>query len=235
MISDLTIVIPCYNEQNNLTILLKKIQNILENNKFIKIILVDNGSFDQSTSIIKNNSIFNNNNFKLVEIKKNIGYGNGIMQGLKEVETEFYGWTHADLQTDLMDIVTAFKIYKAKLIKGNYIIKGKRKKRNLLDGFFTASMSIITSLLTLSIQNDINAQPKIFSKDIYLKLTNPPNDFMLDLYLMIIAKKNKNIVINYPVFFNERKFGIAKGGGSIRGKIKLSILTIKYLLFKTYR
>ena len=36
---------------------------------------------------------------------------------------------------------------------------------------------------------------------------------MLDLYLMIIAKKNKNIVINYPVFFNERKFGIAKVAG----------------------
>ena len=164
MISDLTIVIPCYNEQNNLTILLKKIKNILENNKFIKIILVDNGSFDQSTSIIKNNSIFNNNNFKLVEIKKNIGYGNGIMQGLKEVETEFYGWTHADLQTDLMDIVTAFKMHKVKLIKGNYIIKGKRKKRNLLDGFFTASMSIIVSVLTLSIQNDINVSQKYLIK-----------------------------------------------------------------------
>ena len=108
MISDLTIVIPCYNEQNNLIILLKKIKKILENNKFVKIILVDNGSIDQSTSIIKNNSIFNNINFKLVEIKKNIGYGNGIMQGLKRVETEFYGWTHADLQTDIHDVFEGY-------------------------------------------------------------------------------------------------------------------------------
>ena len=235
MLNELTIVIPCYNEKNNLDTLLEKFKEILNEYDFIKIILVDNGSTDKSDKIIKNNIIFNYKNFKLIQINKNIGYGHGIIKGLEQVDTEFYSWTHADLQTDIKDVVKAFKLHKEKLITGNYIIKGKRKKRNLLDSFFTICMSFLTTILTLSIQYDINAQPKIFTKEIFNKLKNPPNDFMLDLYFMIIIKKLKFKIINFPVYFSKRKFGISKGGGTIKGKLKLSILTIRYLLLRKYK
>ena len=90
MTCELTIIIPCYNEEKNLNKLLYNIQELLNLNSFIKVFLVDNGSTDNSNKMIKNNSIFKLQNFELIEVKKNIGYGNGIMQGLKKVDTKFY-------------------------------------------------------------------------------------------------------------------------------------------------
>ena len=77
---------------------------------------------------------------------------------IEKVDTKFYSWTHADLQTDIKDVLNAYNINKDKLDKENCIIKGKRKNRNFLDNLFTVCMSFIATILTLSLQYDINAQ-----------------------------------------------------------------------------
>ena len=226
----LTIIIPCFNEEKNINLLLERIDQILIKYSFLNIIVVDNGSNDQTSKKIKVNKIYKNNKFKLVLVKKNIGYGYGILSGLKESNTEYLSWTHADMQTDIEDIPKSFLLHKDKLNNKKFIIKGRRINRNKFDSFFTFSMSIISSILTLSIIKDVNAQPKIFHRNLYEKLNNPPNDFMLDLYLIIKAKKLNYQILEYPVYFLERKYGIAKGGGTLKGKIVLSCKTLIYLI-----
>ena len=185
----LTIIIPCFNEEKNLNKLLEKIKTIFQKYNFIKVILVDNGSSDNTKVIIKKNSLYSNNNFNLVVVKKNIGYGNGILKGIDFCNTEYISWTHADLQTDLEDVPRSFIKFKNIIIKGNVMIKGRRKNRNFIDGFFTFFMSVIASIFTFSILKDVNAQPKIFPRNFIANFENPPHDFMLDLYLLIIASK----------------------------------------------
>ena len=76
----LSIVIPCYNEQENLEKLFSKLQSLIKtySDEDIELVLVDNGSTDNSNKIIKDSDLFLNKQVKLVEIKKNIGYGNGV-------------------------------------------------------------------------------------------------------------------------------------------------------------
>ena len=64
----------------------------------------------------------------------------------------------------------------------------------------------------------------------FLKLVeNPPIDFSYDIYFLLIAKKN-NIKINeYPVEWYDRNAGVAKGGGSFKLKIKLTLRTLKFM------
>ena len=51
-------------------------------------------------------------NIDILRIKKNMGYGFGIISGLKKIqEYDIIGWTHADLQTDITDITKAIKIF----------------------------------------------------------------------------------------------------------------------------
>ena len=51
---DLSIIIPCYNERDNLNILLKKLDQLLKKSIHnIEIILVDNGSEDYSYEYVK--------------------------------------------------------------------------------------------------------------------------------------------------------------------------------------
>ena len=43
----------------------------------------------------------------------------------------------------------------------------------------------------------------------------------LILYLLYMAKKMNYNILEFPVFFNKRLYGEAKGGGSIKTKTKV--------------
>ena len=226
---DLSIVIPCYNEGENIIPLFKKIDDLLLKNSNIEIIIVNNGSTDSTKKTILNSGLYKNNKIKVFEIEHNIGYGHGIMMGVKIASGESIGWCHADLQTEPEDVVNAFLKNSEKLKNEQVIIKGLRKNRNLFDQIFTFGMSIISSIIFLRIINDINAQPKLFPKNFRNYLIDYPNDFSLDLYLLIIAKIKKYKIINHNVIFKKRLHGEAKGGGSMKVKIKLIKRTLIYM------
>ena len=227
----LSVVIPCYNEAKSIPYLIQKCKESLVQEFNIEFIFVDNGSNDSSSDILTNLLSKPENSFgKLVTVKKNIGYGNGIIQGLNNANGEIYAWTHADLQTDPKDVINAYVKFKKNLLKNYSFVKGIRVNRNIFDSFFTFGMSIISSLLLKKKLFDVNAQPKMFNKIFFDELVNPPLDFSLDLFFYYQAL-NKNLKIEtFPVYFNKRHSGIDKGGGTISGKLKLIKRTFKYIL-----
>ena len=123
----LSLIIPCYNESDNLELLINKLFEIEHN--FYEIILVNNGSIDDTKSIAKG-LIRGKPKFRLINLNKNIGYGHGIMSGVKKSSGDIIAWTHADLQTDPIDVVDAFNEYIKFPDYKNSIIKGKRIGRN---------------------------------------------------------------------------------------------------------
>ena len=221
----LSIIIPCFNEELSLKQL---VENCLEYiNNDVEIILVDNGSTDNTFDSMLNLNL--PPNIIPIRVEKNIGYGNGILCGLKESRGEVLSWTHADLQTDVSDVLTGYKKHEDELISKTCVVKGERKKRNLLDFFFTFSMGIYSSILLNKWMYDINAQPKIFHRSFLEEFENPPLDFSLDLYLIYFFKHRNIKVKTFPVIFKNREYGEAKGGGTFKGKLKLIIRTFKYI------
>ena len=162
-------VISCYNEQENISILLDQIKsnNLGKNFEFI---IVNNGSTDNSWQIICEKK----NNFpeiKFINLDKDLGWGNGITEGLKLTSCEYVGWTHGDLQYDLKILLQVQKVLKDPNNRvDNILIKGRRKNRKLTDGIFTFMMSIIASILLGKILHDINAQPNFFSRKILISV-----------------------------------------------------------------
>tara|TARA_Y100000991_G_scaffold175124_1_gene137067 strand:- start:7514 stop:8206 length:693 start_codon:yes stop_codon:yes gene_type:complete len=222
----LSVVVPCYNEEKNIPLIVSKFSKILEkSDDEIEVILVNNGSIDDSKSVFEKTISNIKQNIKVLNVKKNIGYGHGIVSGLKIAKGDILCWTHADLQTDPRDVISALKKYK-KYNDNQLIIKGKRRNRNLLDSSFSWGMQVYCSLILNTRLNDINAQPKLFSRVFYeKKFENPPFDFSLDLFLLLKAKRIETV----DVFFHNRKFGEAKGGGSLSGKLKLILRTLAYI------
>ncbi len=225
--NNLSLIIPCYNEEDNLTLLLKKLLKIqLECHE---IILVDNGSTDNTSEKIENFIKKNDSCIKLLKINKNIGYGHGIMSGVKKASGQIIAWTHADLQTDPQDVINAYQLFLSNKQGRNFILKGKRKKRNLFDNLFTSLMSIISSIAFNVKLSDINAQPKMFPREFCKHIIQAPNDFALDLFFLVQALKKGYDIIEFPVIFKNRNYGISKGGGSILGKLKLTLRTLSYI------
>ena len=221
----LSIIIPCYNELLSLETLLNKCLKII--NDEIEIILVDNGSVDGSYEYLLKCNL--PKNIIPIRIEKNSGYGNGILTGLNHSKADLVSWTHADLQTDLSDVIEGYNLYKNELLNKICLVKGERKNRNIIDSFFTFSMGIYSSIILKTWLYDVNAQPKIFHRSFLDKFKSPPLDFSLDLFILYYFKSQKLEVKSFPVYFNKRKFGEAKGGGYFKGKIKLIKRTFFYI------
>ena len=223
----LSIIIPCYNEELSIKKLVDNCRQII--NAEIEIIIVDNGSTDNTFKTL--NSINLHPNIIPVRVEKNIGYGNGILFGLKHAKGEILSWTHADLQTDLSDVLKGYNLYEKELLAKICMVKGERKNRNYFDSFFTVAMGVYCSLLLGKWLYDINAQPKIFHRSFLKEFINPPLDFSLDLYLLYFFKSNKIDIKSIPVIFKKRELGDSKGGGTLKGKFRLIKRTLHYIHF----
>ena len=224
----LSVIIPCYNESENISVIFNKL-SLFDND--VEIVFVDNGSTDNTAERISEKiAETNSSNFKCVTIINNIGYGHGIMSGVSSASGEVLSWTHADLQTDPSDLLEAYKKYIAHPRYPYCILKGRRVGRNFFDAMFTAGMSLLSTLLLRVPLSDVNAQPKIFHRNFLKNLPNPPRDFSLDLYLLYQARIHKFPILEHQVHFGKRLFGESKGGGTLKGKLKLIKRTLKYML-----
>ena len=113
--ADLSLVIPCYNEEKNIKELFYQISKLQK--KFsLEVIIVNNGSTDNSDAIIDSEKKIINN-LKIIKIEKNIGFGNGVKEGMKNASTKLICYAHGDLQTDLGDVYKAYNIYKLSNLK----------------------------------------------------------------------------------------------------------------------
>jgi glycosyltransferase involved in cell wall biosynthesis len=227
---ELSIIVPCYNEEGNLPMIIKGFDELVRRYKEVEVLLVDNGSTDQSAIVLKEQlAKLPHQQIRLVTVPVNKGYGYGILEGLQQANGNILAWTHADGQTDPADVITAWEKYKI-LNDPMLIVKGKRKNRAMGAAFFTWAMQCITNLLLHTRLNDINAQPKLFSRIFYERVAaNAPHDFSLDVYWLYHAYRQGRIE-QVPVSFKKRLYGEAKGGGNLNTRIKLIRRTFSYLL-----
>jgi len=222
-----SLIIPCFNEEKNIPLLINKYRNFLKK-KQNELILVDNGSIDQTGKVLKK---LKRINIKTCTVKKNKGYGNGLKKGIKFARGEVIIFSHADLEVDPKDIAKAIKIYQMQKpeIKKKIFIKANRvnKLKNswtLSDIFFSYGLTFFTTLLFRRFLKDIHGQPVLFNKKILKNLSYFPDDFSVDLAFFLEAKKKNYNIIRFPVNFNKknRKYGEGSSDNLIK-KIKGSI------------
>lgn len=220
-----SLIIPCYNEAKNIPVLLKKIKPLLVN-KSIQVVMVNNGSTDDSDSVIGKLKP-KVTNFKYVIVPKNKGYGYGIMQGLKAADGDIIGWTHADLQTNPADFLRAITFLD---MDQHSFVKGKRFGRSFMDYFLTFGMSVFETLLYKKRMFDINAQPTVFSKHFFKSLPTPPNDFALDLFFYFHAVQKGLTIHRFPVLFGKRFAGTSTWNTGWLARYKFIKRTIEFSL-----
>ncbi len=218
-------MIPCYNEEKSIPELVTRCGQ-LHDQYGIDFILVDNGSLDDSRKIleIQTQDLLGVNT---VFVDKNLGYGFGIRQGLAATTSTYTGWTHADLQTDIGDVVAALQVLNA-APNANIFVKGNRSGRPIFDNLFTLGMSIFESLLFRTRLWDINAQPTIFSRTLLNDFVNAPDDFSLDLFAYLTAKKQGYSVHRIPVYFHKRVHGVSSWNVGWRSRIKFIKRTLNF-------
>tara|TARA_Y100000310_G_scaffold345862_1_gene471690 strand:- start:1717 stop:2451 length:735 start_codon:yes stop_codon:yes gene_type:complete len=231
----LSVVIPCYNEGINVRLILKRFREV-KGDVNLELILVDNGSTDDTADILAEELAKAENSFaRTVLVRQNIGYGNGILFGLQHAKGNILSYTHADMQCDPNDVMRAYKIISQKIHKDKFLIKGRRKTRKVIPQLLTGSFQLIASTLFWERYFEVNAQPKVFHHSFLSYLKQAPLDFNLDFFIVYKAKRLKLKTINIPVEFPERQYGESKWAFSHLSKLKTINNYIKYMINLRFR
>lgn len=100
---DLTIIIPVFNEEDNLERVKIEMESFLKNaKKKSKVLFVNDGSQDSSLSLIKK-ICKETPGFTFISFDKNYGLSPAIKAGFDFADTKLVGYIDADLQTSPMD------------------------------------------------------------------------------------------------------------------------------------
>ena len=225
---NISLIIPCFNEEKNIPFLIKKYQKFLDDKKN-ELILINNGSTDNTSIVFEKLNKYKN--IKTIKVKKNIGFGYGLKKGLFKAKGNTILCSHADMEVEPRDVLRSIKILnnKKNKIDKKYFIKGNRidKIKNhwsLIDIFFSWSLTVVATILFRGILFDIHGQPVLFPREMIKKIKYFPDDFSIDLAFYVHAKKNNYQIIRYPINFNKKKryYGIASSG-TISKQINSSI------------
>ena len=218
-----SIVLPCFNEAENLPALVDRFRAFTENWAF-ELIVVDNGSTDDTSTVLERLANKDKKQFiKPHEIEENQGYGYGIRSGLNVAKGEILAFTHADAQTPPEDVFRAFELYRSgKLNPEKTIIKGRRlgREKGLLT---TRGLGIFASFFVGLKIEDLNGQPKVFHKSLLKAMKRKVNNFAFDPYVLYCAKNQNLGIYNLDVNFLPRSGGKSKSAHSTLAKLRTII------------
>ncbi|WHY70033.1 glycosyltransferase family 2 protein [Neobacillus sp. SuZ13] len=130
----LTIVVPCYNEEEVLPVTIFQLQNLLKElitdgfvSKQSKILFVDDGSQDHTWELIYKEGL-RNEYVRGLKLSKNVGHQNALLAGL------FIAKDHSDcivsIDADLQDDIKVIREFLLKFHEGYEIVYGVRKRRD---------------------------------------------------------------------------------------------------------
>ncbi|KKP67818.1 MAG: Glycosyl transferase family 2 [Candidatus Roizmanbacteria bacterium GW2011_GWA2_35_19] len=170
----ISLIIPCYNEQSNIQKgVLDKIGNYTQNNpSFFEVVIVDDGSSDDSKKIIKTKYLKNFPKFRLIE-NNHQGKAFAVITGIEKAKGEYAMFSDIDLATPIEEAEKL--ILEAK--KGGQVVIGSRSSyrqgapilRKIMAKGFIIVRNIVIGLHGI---RDTQCGFKLFEKKAALRIIN---------------------------------------------------------------
>ena len=224
---NLSLIIPVYNEQDNLPLLFDAIYKVMNPlNQSWEVILVDDGSRDHSLSTLKEYAQKDYEHVRVISFRRNFGQTAAIAAGLDYAQGEIIILLDADMQNDPADIPMML----AKLDEGYDLVSGWRKSRkdNVLTRNFPSMVANkIISHVTGVHLHDYGCTLKAYRRVVLegFRLYGEMHRFIPVFADSVGAK-----ITEMPVHHHERKFGKSNVGLERTVKVILDLFTVKFLV-----
>ncbi|MEO0504789.1 MAG: glycosyltransferase family 2 protein [Bacteroidota bacterium] len=200
----LSIVVPLYNEQDNVVLLTTKIHESLQGYSY-QIVYVDDFSTDNTRNVVKE---MNDPLVHLIELKKNYGQSLALAAGIDYAEGEYIITMDGDLQNDPSDIPNMLTY----AVSEEYdVVTGIRQKRK--DSLVKKIPSKIANFLVRRVTKldikDNGCALKVFTKDI-AKGLNLYGE--MHRFITLLAHLEGAQIKQVPVKHHARHAGVSKYG-----------------------
>ena len=231
----LSIIIPCFNEENTILEILNKV-NIQKKFFNIQIIISDDGSTDNTISLLKDNPHLYD---KLIENKINCGKGAAIISATPYLKGNIIIIQDADLEYDPNDyknLIQPIISHKCLVVYGSRVLNKRRYKNknftSLFRVFSNHVLTIISNLFNRQSLTDAHTCYKVFSEDVFSKILFKEKGFN---FCPEATTKISNLgikIFEVPISYNGRTYKEGKKIKFIDG-LEAILTIIKYKFFIT--
>ncbi len=223
---DLSLVIPVYNEEENIPLLYPAITAALKDvSQSWEVVLVDDGSRDHSLAELEKLAALDPQRVRVVALRRNFGQTAAIAAGIDHSCGEIVILLDADLQNDPADIPMMLQ----KLDEGYDVVSGWRKRRQ--DQYLTRTLPSnlangLISRVTGVHLHDYGCTLKAYRREV---ITGFRLYGEMHRFIPVYANSVGARIIEVPVNHHPRRFGKAKYGLERTLKVILDLFVVKFL------
>jgi len=223
---DLSIIIPVYNEEENIAALFAQLREALTDiGRSYEIIAVDDGSRDGSFELLKGLHD-QDDHLQVVRFRRNFGQTAAFAAGFDQSRGDVVITMDADLQNDPADI----PLLLAEVDKGYDVVSGWRVDRQ--DAFVTRRLPSVVANWLISQVTGVHLHDYGCSLKAYRREVVKGVQLYGELHRFIPALSSWMgvSVTEIPVRHHARRFGKSKYGISRTIRVLLDLLTVRFLL-----
>jgi glycosyltransferase involved in cell wall biosynthesis len=229
---NLSLVIPVYDEEENLRALFDAICSALKPMKRTwEVVFVDDGSADKSLEILRQLAAQEPQHVRVVVFRRNFGQTAAISAGLDHSQGDIIVLLDADMQNDPQDI----PLLLAKLDEGYDVVSGWRKLRK--DNALTRTLPSITANALISAVTGVHLHDYGCTLKAYRR--SALEGFRLygemHRFIPVFAHSIGARITEIPVRHHPRRFGRTKYGLDRTLKVILDLMTAKFLLSYSHK
>jgi len=219
-----SIVVPVFEEEKNITLLYKAIKEVMDGTgRVYEMVFVDDGSKDKTFSVLEEIQK-KDDKMVVVSFRRNFGQTAAMAAGIEYAEGDIIITMDGDLQNDPVDIPNMLD-----KIKDYDIVSGWRKKRK--DPFISRRFpSIVANWLISKVTgvhlHDYGCTLKAYRSEVIknVRLYGEMHRFIPAMASWVGAS-----IIEVETTHHERKFGHSKYGISRTFRVLLDLITVKFL------
>jgi len=223
----ISIVIPVYNEAENLPLLHDSLaKNLTESSLLWEVIYVDDGSRDKSLAVLEELAVKDAQHVTVVSFRRNFGQTAAIAAGIDHAQGDVIVLMDADLQNDPVDI----PMMVGKVEEGYDVVSGWRVNRQ--DKLITRILPSNTANWLISTVtgvhlHDYGCTLKAYRREV---LTGFRLYGEMHRFIPAYASSVGASIIEVPVKHHARKYGKTKYGLNRTLKVILDLFTVKFLI-----
>lgn len=198
----LSIIVPVYNEEKTVVIILQK---ILKQKDVKEVVVVDDASTDNSVKLIKE---FSNKKITLLEHEKNLGKGKAVQTGLERVTGDYVLIQDADLEYDPEEIpllLAPIRKGKAEVVYGSRFT-GERRNMFFWHMLGNKFLSLMVNVLYNTTLSDMETCYKVMPTKLMRDLNIKSNDFAIEPEITCKILKRGIFIYEVPISYTGRTF-----------------------------
>ncbi|MEP6894087.1 MAG: glycosyltransferase family 2 protein [Chloroflexota bacterium] len=205
---NLSVIIPVYNEVNNINTIVKRVQ---DTKLASEIVIVDDGSKDGTRDILQ--KMDGKKKIRVILHEKNQGKGAAVVTGIRAAKGDIILIQDADLEYDPRDYPELLKPLEeeiADVVYGSRFLGGPHRVTMFWHQVANKLLTFMTNILYDSILTDMETGYKVFRRKVIEGMTIRAKRFNFEPEFTAKILKQKYRIYEVPISFNPRDYSEGK-------------------------